>query len=70
MTGMLPFYANYGFNPKVSWKARDMKYLMEVAMVQADKLKDLYRKLSRDIEWINQRMILYANKFRLEKFYF
>ena len=36
-----------------------------MAMVQADKLKDLYRELFKDIEWINQRMTLYANKSRL-----
>jgi len=65
-TGVSPFYANYGFNPKASWEARDMEHLVEVAMVQADKLKDLHRELSRDIEWINQRMTLYANKSRLE----
>jgi hypothetical protein len=51
--GVLPFYANYGFNLKALWEARDIKYLMEMAIVQADKLKDLYRELSKDIEWIN-----------------
>jgi len=35
--------------------------------VKANKLKDLYQKLSKDIEWINQRITLYANKSRLEK---
>jgi hypothetical protein len=34
-------------------------------MVKVEELKTLYRELSRDIEWINQRMTLYANKFRL-----
>jgi hypothetical protein len=33
-----------------------------VITVQANKLKNLYRELSRDIEWINQRITLYANK--------
>jgi hypothetical protein len=42
-----------------------MKYLVKVIMVQANKLKDLYRELFRDIEWINQRITLYANKSRL-----
>jgi hypothetical protein len=40
---------------------------MEAAIVKADKLKDLHQELSRDIEWINQRMTLYANKSRLER---
>jgi hypothetical protein len=50
---MLPFYANYGFNLKASWEARDMEYLVKVATVQVNKLKDLYRELSKNIEWIN-----------------
>jgi hypothetical protein len=50
---VLPFYANYGFNLKTSWEARDMEYLMKVATVKADKLKDLYQELSKNIEWIN-----------------
>ena len=50
---MSPFYANYGFNLKAFWEARDMKYLIKMAIIKADKLKDLYRELFRDIEWIN-----------------
>jgi hypothetical protein len=47
---MSPFYANYGFNPKTSWEARDIEYLVKITTVQTDKLKDLHRELSRDIE--------------------
>jgi hypothetical protein len=65
-----PFYANYGFNPKAFWEARDMEYLVKAAIMQANKLKDLYRELSKDIKWINQRMTLYANKSRLGRPYF
>jgi hypothetical protein len=42
-----------------------MEYLVKAATVKTDKLKDLHQELSRDIEWINQRMTLYANKSRL-----
>jgi hypothetical protein len=69
ITEMSPFYANYGFNLKISWKARDIKYLVKVTTVQANKLKDLHQELSKDIKWINQRITLYANKFRLGKPY-
>jgi hypothetical protein len=48
--GMSPFYANYGFNLKVSWKARDIKHLIKAAMIKADKLKDLHQELFKDIE--------------------
>ena len=50
---MSPFYANYGFNLKAFWEARDVEYLMKVVTVKADKLKDLYQELSKDIKWIN-----------------
>jgi hypothetical protein len=50
---MSSFYANYGFNPKASWEARDMEYLVKVVTMTADKLKNLYRELSRNIKWIN-----------------
>jgi hypothetical protein len=42
-----------------------MKYLIEKVIVKAEELKTLYRKLFRDIEWVSQRMTLYANKSRL-----
>jgi hypothetical protein len=44
------FYANYGFNLKASWEARDIEYLVKVATVKVNKLKDLYRELLRDIK--------------------
>jgi hypothetical protein len=47
---MSPFYANYGFNLKAFWEARDIEYLVKVATVKADKLKDLYQELLRDIK--------------------
>ena len=42
-----------------------MEYLVEMVTVKTDKLKDLYQELLRDIKWINQCMILYANRSRL-----
>jgi hypothetical protein len=50
ITEVLPFYANYGFNLKAFWEARDIKYLIKAATIKANKLKDLYQKLFRDIE--------------------
>jgi hypothetical protein len=48
--GISPFYANYGFNLKAFWEARDIKYLVKAATVKADKLKDLYQELFKDIK--------------------
>jgi hypothetical protein len=44
-----PFYANYGFNPESVKKARGLTNLAEQAIVQIDKIKDLYKELSDDI---------------------
>jgi hypothetical protein len=30
-----------------------MEYLVKVAIIKTDKLKNLYQELSRDIKWIN-----------------
>jgi hypothetical protein len=44
-----------------------MKYLVKVTTIKVNKLKNLHQELSKDIKWINQRIILYANKSRLER---
>jgi hypothetical protein len=30
-----------------------MKYLIKMVIIQVNKLKNLYRELSKDIKWIN-----------------
>src|SRR5450755_3920041 len=65
-TGISPFFANYGYNPSASLKARGMVKVAEKAKVTVEKLKDLYQELTRDIEWISLRFSLYYNSKRLE----
>lgn len=65
-TGISPFYANYGYNPTVALEAKNLERLAQRATVQVDKLKNLHRELSRDIEFLAQRAASYCNSKRLE----
>jgi hypothetical protein len=65
-TGISPFFANYGYNPSTSLRARRMVKVAERAKVTVKKLKDLHQKLTRDIEWISLRSSIYYNSKRLE----
>ena len=65
-TGISPFFANYGYNPSASLKARGMVKVAEKAKITVKKLKDLHQELTRDIEWMSLRSSLYYNNKRLE----
>src|SRR5450755_5192120 len=65
-TGISPFFANYGYNPSTSLKARGMVKVAEKAKITVKKLKDLHQELTRDIEWMSLRFSLYYNSKRLE----
>jgi hypothetical protein len=61
MTGISPFFANYGYNPSISLKARGMMKVAEKAKVTVERLRDLHQELTRDIEWMSLRSLLYYN---------
>jgi hypothetical protein len=65
-TGISPFFANYGYNPSASLKARGMVKVTEKAKITVKKLKDLHQELTRDIEWMSLRSLLYYNSKRLK----
>jgi hypothetical protein len=64
-TGISPFFANYGYNPSTSLKARGMVKIAEQAKVTVEKLKGLHQELTRDIEWMSLRSSLYYNNKKL-----
>ena len=47
--GISPFYANYGFNPAIIFELRNLQALAERAKVKSENLRDLYRKLYKDL---------------------
>jgi hypothetical protein len=65
-TGISPFFANYEYNPSASFKARGMVKVAEKVKITVEKLKNLHRELTRDIEWMSLRFLLYYNSKRLE----
>jgi RNase H-like domain found in reverse transcriptase/Reverse transcriptase (RNA-dependent DNA polymerase)/Integrase zinc binding domain/Chromo (CHRromatin Organisation MOdifier) domain len=66
LTGISPFYANYGLHPNVAGEPRGLVGLADKAKVKVDDIKDMHKKLSYDIEWLSQRTAHYYNKRRLE----
>jgi hypothetical protein len=63
-TGVSPFYANYGFHPRLEdtskWQPN------EKATITATQIHQLHEKMKTDIEFLSQRMAKYANRKRIE----
>ena len=51
-TGMSPFYANYGIQPKTGFKPIGAKIQAEQAIIQSDKMKELYKQLMEELEFV------------------
>src|SRR5450755_1833329 len=64
-TGISPFFANYGYNPSASLKAKGMVKVAEKVKITVEKLKDLHQELTRDIKWMSLRSSLYYNNKKL-----
>lgn len=62
--GMTPFYANFGREPRLTADASD--YLPTEATMVAGDLHKLHQQLQSDIEFLNKRMSVTANKKRIE----
>ena len=63
-TGMSPFYANFGTEPRLTTGAEE--FLPTDASVKAKNLQALHQQLQSDIRFFNKRMELTANKKRIE----
>ena len=61
---MSPFYANYGYNPTVYNLLIAGQGTAQEAILQGDKLKQLYKELLADILFIIQRLAIYYDKKR------
>ena len=66
VTGISPFYTNYGKHPNISRDLRGIKPIAEKANVSIDRLKELYTLLQSELEWIAERSAVQANKRRSE----
>ena len=66
MTGISPFFANYGKHPSIEKTPKGVKPLSEKAHVSIQKIQELHKALKEDLEFIAQRTAKHANKKRSE----
>ena len=66
MTGISPFFANYGKHPSIEKTPKEVKPLSEKAHVSIQKIQELHKALKEDLEFIAQRTAKHANKKRSE----
>jgi hypothetical protein len=66
-TGVTPFFANYGYQPVMHRKLRPTSAVSQSASLEIDKLKGLHHQLQADIEFLNGRTAIYANKHRSQE---
>ena len=66
VTGLSPFYTNYGKYPNISRDLRGIKPIAERANVLIEKLKELYTLLQTELEWIAERSAFQVNEKRSE----
>jgi RNase H-like domain found in reverse transcriptase/Reverse transcriptase (RNA-dependent DNA polymerase)/Integrase zinc binding domain/Chromo (CHRromatin Organisation MOdifier) domain/Retrotransposon gag protein len=66
-TGVTPFYANKGYQPVMHRKLRPTSAVSQAASLEIEKLKALHGQLQADIQFLNERSAVYANKHRSQE---
>jgi hypothetical protein len=66
-TGISPFYTNYRLELVAFRNPKNIKSLSQRALMNIDLIKNLYKKLSRDIKFITIKSSLYYNSKRVKR---
>ena len=66
VTGISPFYANYGKHLNVDMEPRGLRPMSKKVNVSIQRLKELQVLLKEDLEFIAKRITKYTNRKRLE----
>ena len=66
VTGVSPFYANYGFHPKAYGTAKGLKPIAQKASVAVEQLTALHDQLSKELAFIAEKSAKFANRKRSE----
>ena len=66
ITGISPFYTNYGKYPNISRDSQGLRPIVEKVKISIDRLKELYTLLQSELEWIAERTAIQANRKRSE----
>jgi hypothetical protein len=65
-TGISPFYANYGYHLLITKKPRNEKPVSKKARIIVIRMKELYKILKQELDFISERVTEYVNRKRLE----
>lgn len=66
ITGISPFYANYGKHPNIERDPRGLKPIAEKAQISVEKLQDLHKALQKELQEISEKTTTQANRKRSE----
>ena len=66
VTGISPYYANYGRHPSIDKDARGMKPLAGKARISVEKLRSLHDMMKDELKKISEKTTIRANKKRSE----
>jgi hypothetical protein len=66
VTGISPFYANYGRHPNIDKDPRGIKPIAEKAKISVDRLQELHKMMKEELQKIAKRTTMQANKKRSE----
>ena len=66
VTGISPFYANYGKHPEIAREPKGLKPMSEKAQVSVQKIQELHSQLKGDLEFISKKTARHANEKRSE----
>ena len=61
-----PFFANYGYDAMLTHDTLNQHPLAENARLTVNELKELHSELQLDMQWIRNRMKLFADRKRIE----
>jgi hypothetical protein len=59
-----PFFANYGYQPEAYRQPRQDEARAEQAMIAVEQIKAFHDQLTTDIQFLNERSAVYANRKR------
>jgi hypothetical protein len=63
-TKVSPFFANYGYQPEAYRQPRPDPVRAEQAMIAMEHIKTFHEQLATDIQFLNERSAVYANRKR------
>jgi len=63
-TKVSPFFANYGYQPEAYRQPRQDEARVEQAIIAVKRLKAFHEQLATDIQFLNERSVVYANRKR------